>query len=138
MTANTDSIVVSRMPLATAADSAPGHISVPIEQPVFDGTFVYWILGLLPFAETTELQFRTWAVTSPSAEVRNTSTIRLVDRDTVRLADGSEFPSWVFSANTSSGEFKMCVSSSTPYLIKQQFVPPGGDPTTVIELKRMR
>ena len=126
-----DSIVLGRLPRDDES-AVPRRASEAVSEPVLDGTFMYWALGLLD--EDGPTSFRVWGPTSESLEIRETASLRRVDDSDVELPDGSMVTARVFEAVTGSGRLRMIVSREAPYLIRQELVSEDGSVTPIIEL----
>lgn len=135
-TATVDSLVLLRMP-RTVEDTPPlRRAAQSLPQPVLDGTFMYWALGLLE-PRDQRVAFRVWGPTADGVEVRLTSELRS-EPTSIELPDGAYVDGRVYEANTEGGVVRMLVTSTPPYLIRQEIVAPDGSATPIIELESVQ
>ena len=105
---------------------------------VFDGTVLYWLFGLVPLEEGASWRFPTWSLTPTSAEVRISGTVRVGPARTLSLPDGTEVSAHALIAAVAGGEVHTWVTSSAPFLVRQEMVADDGSVTPVIELVGLR
>ncbi|MDH3734231.1 MAG: hypothetical protein OEU54_11890 [Gemmatimonadota bacterium] len=133
-----DSLRLRRLSLAEGSDSNDLPVVQRLERPIVDGTFAYWLAAALPLREGYRWRWHTWQPTATGLEIRDTPVFEVTGREEITLEDGARLDAWVVAVEGASGTTRMWVSESPPYLVRQDVVPPGGEPQTVIELKRVR
>lgn len=137
VSATDSSLVAHRLVLEPVEAPPPTRLEYPIDGPVFDGTFVYWLLGALPLEEGATWRLPVWSPTPDGVLTRESAPLHVVGRETVRVG-ARAFDAWVVVAPTGGGEARMWVVAEPPYLLRQSIHPDEGEPTTVIDLVRMR
>lgn len=104
-----------------------------LEEPVVDGTFLYWLLGLLPLEDGAAFTFPTWGPTPEGAAVRETAALRVVGKAPFQL-DGETVDAWTVEAEVPSGTVQVQVIPTPPYLLSQTAVAADGTRTQLLTL----
>jgi len=99
---------------------------------------LYWLLAALPLDSGGPWRLHYWGATPDAVEVRDTPALSVIGRESVRLDDGTTYACWIVSAQGSAGEYRMWVTQTAPYLVRQEVHNASEDPIRVIDLKRVR
>ncbi|MEQ9400672.1 MAG: hypothetical protein RJQ04_16025 [Longimicrobiales bacterium] len=134
-----DTLVIHRMAREPVSDPAPGRTAVVSDLGrVFDGTVLYWLMGLVPYSPGSAWRFPTWSLTPAAAEVRISGSVRVGASQRLTLPDGSTVEARPMVSEAGGGEVHTWVASVPPYLVRQEMVAADGTVTPVIELVGVR
>ena len=136
--AGNDELRVRRMVMPPDGPPSATETVTPLSRGVFDGTFVYWLIGTLPLRSGYTWTFRTWQPTADSVTIRETPAFVVMGREPVTLGDGTVLDAWRVEVQSSRATVRMWVTTAPPYLIRQDMTVAGGNAQTVIDLKRIR
>lgn len=129
-------VSISRMPLPASSGEAR-LTTLPAGEPFFDGTFLHWILGLLPLEPGYSASLGSWALTQEGAETYTTPPSVVTGREKVAALDGTVFDCWVVRAEGSQATFVNYVVRRPPFLVKQVVTPKEGEPVTSLRLRNV-
>ncbi len=127
-----------RMSLESGGDSVVTYVTVPLDAPVFDGTFVFWALGLLPLEPGLKGTLGVWTLTPDSINQRTTPPFEISGRDVFRDADGQELECWIVSMRQGTTDFRTCVTSRPPFLVWQEVEENGAAAERIVTFRRLR
>ncbi|MDX1395180.1 MAG: hypothetical protein R3195_12355 [Gemmatimonadota bacterium] len=128
---------LGRLPLEADGRTAVIDEEFPLAGPAVDGTFAYWLTAALPLEEGYRWRWPTWQPASDGVVFRESAPFEVAGRETVELRSGEILDAWVVEAVGEGSTARMWVSEEPPYLLRQDVAPAGGEPQTVIELRRL-
>ncbi len=129
---------IRRLALESSSDSIPSYVTVPLKAPVFDGTFVYWVLGLLPLEQEWTGTLGVWTLAADGINQRATPPFEVSGRDVFHDADGQKQECWIVSMRQGKTDFRSCVTSRPPFLVWQEAEEDGSPAERIVTLKRLR
>lgn len=138
---NDDRLELARLPLASKDPAKVRYIDQQVEEPFFDGTFLFWLLAGLPLESDGAWRMRTWRLLEDGLEQHDSPPFRVEGRETVNI-NGETFNCWVITAFSSTRPegLRNYVIQQAPYLIQQEMVRKGDGSVlgNVLKLKRLR